>query len=253
MKTKYLNISFILVLGIAFLAGGCTQKDGSRETRLRFANFLLPVDQARVVMDGPSHQEFSLDYGEVTGYKKFSEGRYELKVFTPDKRLIIQKELGIGTGSAYTICTSGMIPENANAPVKTTRTRLLEIFEGATAYPANAGMPMANIFLDRFEGSSNKARIKAIQLAPGLSGIDVYIQMNGEFSKLTTISYPEPSSRNYSLDPGTYVVQLRPESSEVILYTGRIKVNAGELNTLIVYGKKSSYPYSLQMMQLHSK
>lgn len=253
MKTNYLNRYIIIVLGFAILAGGCTKNDDNRESRLRFANFLLPSDRARVVMDGPSHQEFPLDYGKSTGYKKFSEGKYNLKVFTPDNRLIIQKELGIGTGSEYTICASGIIPENASAPVRTTKTRLLEIFEGATAHPANAGMPMANIFLDRFEGSSQKAKLKAIHLVPALSGLDIYIKNKGEFSKLTTITYPEPSTRNYSLEPGTYTMQLRPESSEAILYAGRINVNAGELTTLVIYSKKSDFPYALQVLQLQSK
>ncbi len=252
MRIKYSHVPLIAILSMAFLLGGCSKHKNS-PSEVRFANFLLPAGRAKVVMDGATHREFSLAYGSATGYNDFAEGKYEVKFFSEDGRLVISKELGIGTGSKYTIAASGIIPENTSTPVKTTKTRLLEIFEGATAHPGNANMAMGNVFFDRFEGSSDEAKLKAVHLAPALADIDLYIKKKEKLKKLTTVTYPAPSSRDYSLKPGTYDMELRLKSSEVVLYSGRVTVKSGELTTLLIYGKKAVYPYTLQVMQLQSQ
>ncbi len=85
-------------------------------------------------------------------------------------------------------------------------------------------------------------------MAPAISDVELYVKTKGKLKKITTLTYPKPSSREYSLKPGNHPIQLRFKNSEEILYSGEVNLPAGKLTTLFVFGKNTAYPYTLQAL-----
>jgi len=245
---RNIYLAFILIL----LVSGCKQQPGVKYSHLRFANFLLPAENVKVKIKGKMNDELTLKYGESSGYQKIPEGEISITVTNKFDSLVLKKVLGIGNRTKFTVTFSGIIPENLAKNHKTFKTRLLDIFEGAASHPANAGMPVAEVFLDRYEGNSGKGNIKLVHMAPSVSETEFYLREEDKFEKLTTVSYPEPSSRNYSLKPGVYPFQIRFKSSEIVLCSGEVTIKAKELTTVFIYGDKDSYPYQLKVKILSS-
>lgn len=249
-KTVF-HIVFTAFLMFAVLTG-CQHKKAENDS-IRFASFLLPPQNVKLTIEGPESEEVVLKYGQPTHYRKLPEGKYSFTVRDMNDALIIKKKMGIGTGSKYTMVSSGIIPKKTKGKVKTLKTKLLETFEGATAGPANAGMPVMEVLLDRFEGSSSEAKLKVVHMGPALSALDIYIEKKGKMKKLSTVAYPKPSSRNYALKPGTYPVEIRFKASSAILYSGDVTLQPAELTTLFVFGKQSAYPHTLEAVQVQNK
>lgn len=243
MNSLYRLLILITILGL--LLPGCKNQPENKTSSIRFANFVVPTQEIKMVVKGPDTKEFNIKYGTLTSFTDFREGKYTFSVQTTNDSLILEKELGIGHGSKYTITISGIF-NHAVKKRKTLHTQLMEAFKGATAFSANAGMPVMQLYLDRFEGSPSEGKLKAILMAPAISDVELYVKTKGKFEKITTLVYPKPSSREYSLKPGSHSIQLRFKNSEEILYSGQLNLPPGKLTTLYVFGKNTAYPYTLQ-------
>ena len=237
----------LILLNFLGLLFGCKSQPENKSSSIRFANFLVPTQEIKVVVKGADTKEFNIPYGTITSFTNFNEGKYMFSVQSTGDSIILEKELGMGHGSKYTITVSGIF-NHAVKKRKTLHTQLMEAFKGATAFSANAGMPVMEVYLDRFEGSPSEGKLKAILMAPAIADVELYVKTKGKFKKITTLVYPKPSSREFTLKPGGHSIQLRFKNSEEILYSGEVNVPAGKVTTLFVFGKNSAYPYTLQAL-----
>ncbi|HYW95922.1 MAG TPA: hypothetical protein VE870_10070 [Bacteroidales bacterium] len=250
MKHKWKVILWSLLL-LTLVSGGCQNKETKTYSEIRFIDFLLPNHALKMQISGPDETTLDMVYGEASAPVKLKEGIYRFRVLDGNDRVIIEKKLGIGKETSYTIAVSGiLIPSDAGRNVKTLKTKLLEAAEGATANPDNAAMPVLNVFLDRFEGNPEKAKLKAVHLAPGLDDLELFIKKEDEFKKVASLSYPNATERDHSLPPGTYPAEIRYKSSSVVLYQGNVTLKAGHLTTLFIYGVPEAYPYKLAVKAL---
>ncbi len=250
MSVKFI-CRLIMLAFLAALLPGCKDHDTPQKSNLRFADFLLPDHPVKVTLSGPEKKTINLVYGEATPAVRITEGKYRFRVITGNEKVILEQELGIGKQTNYTVTISGiLLSSDSRKNPETLLTRLRKVAEGATAFPGNAAMPVMSVFLDRFEGNPDNAKLKAVHMAPGLDELDLYVKQKGKLKKLTTLEYPRPTEREYALPPGSYPVEIRYKSSEVVLYRGNVRLKAGRLTTLFIFGDPGEYPYKLKVNSL---
>ncbi len=250
MNQHRLNIWICTAIGFLLLISCQPEKGGTSEVRI--INLLMNREKVKIALEGKADVRITLSQGDTSGYATLPKGELRVTVSDTSGQEIMKRNLGIGKGGRFTFLLRGIVPETNTSDRLTTKTRLMRIFEGATAWTSNSGMPVLSVLLDQYEGSEKKGKVRFVHGCPGISSLDVFIYRNDKPGKTATISYPHVSQESV-LPPGRYPAEVRLKGSDTVIGRDTLDIRKGSLTTGFIIGIPSSYPSSVDLLTLHSK
>ena len=241
MKTRYV----LIILSILLISCG---KNSDNVSQLRMGQFLLESKNVRIILKKENEEKYSevLKYGDLTEYKEFETGNYEIEV-SNDGKTVLQKKFGIGKGGLYSLILYGIPQKNQAVNFQSTKTKLLDMVKGTEARSANAFMPQFSILNDKFEIGSNEAKLRWVHLAPGVNEINAKGIQNSNETDLGKITYPETSEETV-LKPLDVSLGWYLQDEKVQLAQKELKISASTLYTIFVVGNTESYLNNLEII-----
>lgn len=249
MQSKPLK-NIAILLAAAALLFGCSQKEKPKPAEVRIGQFLLAKAPAEVVFyrKGKAVLTKELDYGSLTGYEKLKPATYRVEVKT-DGKLLLEKEIGLGTGGTYTLCLSGMPVDGQEKNQQSTKDILHHIVEGAEGITANAYLPQLLVLNDFFESKKTTAKIRVVHLAPGTIGLSAKVEGADKSElELSGLEYPMQSEVK-TISPGPAHLKLKLDGTQQLLATKTFTVEQQHLYTFFVVADTGRYLNRLRLVE----
>lgn len=249
LKLNRMKIHYYLLIFLCTFFFSC--QHNTEKPKLRIGNFLVGEGREEVSVqiqqkDSMVYAE-TLDYGSLTSYHSFQEGKYNISVIYHGKK-ILERTYGLGENGTYTLYFSGIATEKTTLNQTSITQQLHRIVEGQEANTPNGALARMEILNEGFQGGKNDAQIRYVHLAPLLKSIEGRaITSKKDTTALKALTYPKIMDAK-SLKPGKYTFQWHLKNGPEILAKTAVNLKSKNLYTLFIIGKTADYANQLQVV-----
>ena len=220
----------------------CTSPSGPGKARVRIGQFLWTTGQATVTWYHHDQEVASttLAYGELSEYQSLAARTYLVKI-KADDRLVLEKEIGLGTDGLYTVMLTGIPEDNQPVNKQSTGNRLHHLVEGAVARTANDYLPQLIVQNDFFVPEPQRGSVRWVSLLPGTVPLDISLRDDDrEVTSVGGLAYPR-SSDPQTAKPGEYELAIHLDQRSAPVDETPVHLEDGALHTYYLVPSERHY------------